>query len=467
MSGIIRRLTLSAVVLSIAIVGVAAQDGLGGGQAAMMAKFVWEVPSSVVLPLKALIAKGFMPLERKANAATAPTFVLLKLDTGEPAWQADLTSDVQSLNATDDEVIIATRDKVLGFALADGKTLWEQPLKGRIDTGWEPPPSFAQIQWFRDLRTPGQGIGGGFLVAKGRVMVCVDTVLYALDPKTGKIQWQKAAGWSFGCPLADTAGLVLAATSDQGLRAFDIATGDEKWARTELSGVQPVMVVEDELYCATRDGLHRVDPATGELLWTAKIPADAAEKACAVGDRLVVQRSNDVYIVVRKTGEIVGYTETAGQSSAVGHDCVFYQGKQGGEVVCVTVADVETKWHQASADPGASRLFLAGGVVVALNPGLVQGFDVQEGKRLWKRPSGAGMLFDTSTFAADDRTAYVHVANEMRGYGLRSGVQSLSMIGDFFFVHFMQVMHDTLYLHSGKPCVESMGAIPLKKSEDQ
>ena len=77
------------------------------------------------------------------------------------------------------------------------------------------------------------------------------------------------------------------------------------------------------------------------------------------------------------------------------------------------------------------------------------------------RATAAGHLFDTSTWAADDKAAFFHTSDAVFGYALETGGHRLAMGGQFFFVHWMRVQNETLYLH----CGESLGAIPLEERE--
>jgi len=430
----------------------------------MVAKFVWEVPARIVLPLDGLLARGRMLVTRAGPRPGQPQLALVNLATGETMWAVDLPSDIQALHTTDDALVTAIGDKVLGLAHADGNTLWEQPLKGMLDRGWTTTPFFQQIQWFRDLGAATDGVGGAFLARNDRVLAKVGTVVYSLDARTGQVHWEQEVGFSLGFPLTAAGDRVLAATSDNGLIALNSDTGDVEWARAELARVSPIYVLGDDLYCADTQVHYRLDPDTGETLWTAKVPSGMGERLYRVEDRLVLQRPHDISVIVRDTGEVAGTAQTAPQASAVGRDCVFYHAPQG-DLYCTSVANVETKWHQPPTGAGAGRMFVAGDVLVTLAPGLVQAFSAETGKSLWARKAGPGRLWDTSTWASDDRTAYVHDADMLCGYALHGGAHVVQMQGRFFFVHYMRVMNDTLYLHSGKPAEESIGAAPLKGGE--
>jgi outer membrane protein assembly factor BamB len=430
-------------------------------------KAIWEVPSNIVLPLEELIEKGFVPVVRKPQGAQTPVLAFVKLETGATVWTLDLPGDVQAIHATKDVLIAAASKHIAGISLADGKVLWQQPLVGMLNTGGAIDPRFGQIQWFKDKAILGQGIGGAFLVVKDRVFVCVGGILYAIDVMTGKVAWQKKLGFSLSYPLTAFGDTVIAATSDNGLGALAADTGKVVWVFSALKDAKPVIVIDEELYAATRDGLFKIDPKTAKILWRAAIPGEGKEKIHPVGDRLIVERDNDVSVLKRDSGEALWRVEEFGLHSAVNKGRIYYYTKSAESIVCVNAEDLKTVWKTTPTDRGPWNLFASGDAVVALTPGLIEGFDAETGRPLWKRESGPGVLYDTSTWAADDKAAFFHLPSEVRGFALRSGRWTLSMPGHFFFVHWMRVQNNTLYLHSGKPNEQSLGAIPLRVVEQE
>lgn len=428
-------------------------------------KAIWEVPGNVVLPLEELLDKGLVPMVRKAQAAAKPTLVLIKLETGETVWSLELTSDISALNVVKDVLVLAVFDRVAGVSLTDGKVLWQQPLVGMLDTGRAVSPQFGQIQWFRDRSIRGQGIGGAFLVVKDRVFVCVGGTLYALDPMTGQVAWQQKLGFSLSYPLTAVGDQIVAATVDNGLGALSADSGKVLWALRELKSVQPILVIGEELYAASHEALFRVDPRTGNTLWKANLSQHGKLNVYGAGDQLVVKRDLEVAILKRDSGEVLWTAETSPMHSTVSGKQVYYSTKQHGKLVCVSVTDQSTKWQTAPAVPGVWGAFVSGDTLVALSPGMIEGHDIETGKLLWNHEAGPGVLYDTSTWAADEKAAYFHLPNEVRGFSLRTGRWVLSVPGQFFFVHWMQVLNGALYLHSGKPGEESLGAIPLKEEE--
>jgi len=450
-------------VLVLAVTVSALAQGLGGDAEIKPepTKYIWETFGPVVLPLPQLLAQGVVPLQQ-GGFGKPVKLALVKLATGEPLWTADLPWDIQALNATKEILVVACLRQVLGLSLADGKKLWEQPLVDRLDTGWETPPNFAQIQWFRLQRTPGQGIGGAFLAKEDGLFVCVGSICYRLDPLTGKPAWQQSYGGSLSHPLTAMGERVLVATMYKCLGALDASSGEAKWSNTDLKNCGPLWPIGDELYTTNLEAFYKVDPANGTILWSAKITRDTAGQVFVLGDRVVYRRTDDISVLNRDTGEILGQAKTGSTLSAVGTDRVFYIPPGAKEIMCTLVKDIKLAWR-APCEENFHHLIVAGNTLVGITWTRVSGYDAEQGTRLWTHvPGFAQGMFDDSTWATDDRNVYVHLKDQVLGCDLRSGRWTLALSGSFFFVHWMDARNDALYLHSGKPTQESIGAVPVK-----
>jgi outer membrane protein assembly factor BamB len=432
--------------------------GQGLGQA-RQAELIWEVPANVVLPLGDLTERGLMPVVRKAGGAGA-TLALVKLDTGEVAWSVPLEHDVSAANVAGDVLAIAIHQGLLGIAVTDGEVLWQQPLSGMLATGQAHTATFAQMQWFEDRRTGAGGIGGAFLSAHDRLYTCVGGIVYALEPETGAIVWQRQVGFTLAHPLGAIGDMVLAPTFDRGLAALEADGGGAAWQNPQAGQLSPLFVVGEELYGANLQGLHRIDPDTGDVLWTARAQGgDPSMQVRDLEDRLLVLGSQSVSVVDKATGEVLGHVRTRPLAWAVAEGVLYYRDMQRGDIVCIGLDDLGTRWNVAPANMAAERLFVAGDALVVVAAGAIQALDRNTGKALWQAEPGPGKLFDASTWAADDTTVYFHTADAVCGYAVEGGAPVLWVHGRFFFVSYMHVAHDTLYLHAS----ESLGAVSLQR----
>ncbi len=421
---------------------------------------LWETPGHLILPDKPLLDRGLVLLQRTAENQQE-TLTLVRLQDGATLWAVPIDGPIASSNVAGEVVLIALRDRVMGLAVPDGKLLWEQPLTFPIDTGWAVSPQFAQSQWFKDRSISGQGTGGGLLVIGDRFFLCVQGTIFGASAQTGDILWKRKLCFSLSFPLLGYGELVLAATSDKGFGALNAADGSVVWGHG-LNRVQAVFTVGDEIYAAHKDeGLVRLEPASGQVLWQAAIDTEPKMKLTPVGNRLVVQCDQAVHILDREHGDRLWKGDHPGLKSALRDDVIYYQDGAKGPLVCKQVADLAERWRVKPKDPGVWSLHAAPETLIVMAPGTVEGFDLQTGGQHWWRTSGPGVLYDTATWTSNERGVFVHHANETRGFDLTSGRWVLRLPGRFFFVHWMHVQHDTLYLHSGAPGSQSLGAIPI------
>ncbi len=129
------------------------------------------------------------------------------------------------------------------------------------------------------------------IIAEGRVYVgCKSGKLYALDAKTGEVQWTFRAGG----PIMHTAGYaqgrVMVAAMDGGVYAVHAATGKQEWVFSNRCPRAPcthgrrrhgfstaVLLAEDKVFAVDRGGrLFALNLADGKELWhyDAAAPAD-------------------------------------------------------------------------------------------------------------------------------------------------------------------------------------------------
>ena len=424
------------------------------------ARYVWEAWGTVVLPLPELLEQGLLAMTQATENRQQPDLVMVDLATGEILWSVNLPSKPRAINTTGGVLLLALWDRVAAVSVADGSVGWQQPLEGMLNTGGDLTPEFQQSQWFRDRNRPGQGIGGAFLAANGMFYVTVDGTTYALRPSSGAIAWQRKVGFSLSSPLVACGDAIIAATMDQGLGALSAESGEVLWS-LDLKHVSEIFVLEGELYCASNEGLWRLDPASGDVIWGRPLPADQAEVLYAVGDRLVVQRTGDVSVFGRADGEPLRQFETRRMASVIAGGQVVYATGQSGAITCVGVADLQPVWQAPFGSIVLSRLLVADDTVVAIAPDLVSGYDLASGEKLWSYQPRPGRLIHSETWATGSGCFFFHLPDQVLGCASRSGEWTLALPGEFFFVHWMHVRDDTLYLHSGEPSEESLGAIPL------
>ncbi|WP_436345710.1 outer membrane protein assembly factor BamB family protein [Natronorubrum sp. FCH18a] len=165
----------------------------------------------------------------------------------EAAWTVDHDGSVA---VADDTVYTTTADGVVALDAADGTRLWEN---ADVDAG---DPAVAgemvylnggdivaldredgSVRWESDL-DPGETMSS-HTVAYDGVFVVVDGILYALEADDGSVRWQK-----------DTA-------------VVESRNGDER----ESEFTPGTAAMNGVVYAETEDGVLAFDPATGETIW--------------------------------------------------------------------------------------------------------------------------------------------------------------------------------------------------------
>ena len=168
------------------------------------------------------------------------------VQTGERIWSQPLLDG--------GAIYVAALDKhVRAISIADGRERWTMSLSGAI---------------------PGDSaIEGGLLVVGS-----FDRTLHALDADTGVEEWAFAGdGWFWARPLiaGDT---VYAASTRGSVYALNASGGDGgrvRWHFRQIDSeirVRPVLTGGLLVVAAEEATIWGLDPATGELRWTASLP---------------------------------------------------------------------------------------------------------------------------------------------------------------------------------------------------
>jgi len=241
--------------------------------------------------------------------------------------------------------------RVLCFAKADGKPLWETII----------PPG----PWIlKDLRG---GYGAPTPCSDGRhVYVLFGSAALAALDLDGKILWQKPLPkFDFDVALGTSPILyqdTLILDCDQtkkasSIIAFDKATGDIRWEakrpETDFAHCTPVIVQvagQPQMLVAATKALQGLDPASGKILWWCAAPGDSA-------------------------------------SPAYDGKLVYSDSGRGGKGVCVDptgmgdVSATHVKWTYPQIPEGLASPIMAQGLVWRVHgPEIVKAFRLEDGK---------------------------------------------------------------------------------------
>ena len=279
--------------------------------------------------------------------------------------------------------------RVLCFAKADGKLLWE--------TAVEPGPLI-----LKDLRG---GYGAPTPCTDGQRIYAVfgSAVVAALD-FAGKLVWRKEiANHAFDVALGSSPilfGETVILDCDQtgktsSIVAFDKATGEIRWEakrpETGFAHTTPVIVNvagQPQMLVSATNALQGVDPASGKILWWCGAAGDAS-------------------------------------SPAFGEGLVFSDSGRGGKAVCVDpagagdVTKTHLKWTYPQIPEGLSSAIIADGFVWRTHsPEIVKCIRLADGQLVFSERL-PGVSTWASPFATDDGRIYF--ASAGKSYVLKAG----------------------------------------------
>lgn len=155
----------------------------------------------------------------------------------------------------DDTVYIATYEKLYALSLQTGQPAWETPLGSQMNF----------------VGTP---------AAEGdSISVSVGPLLVALDRSNGEERWRVETPNQFFW-LALGYGLVYIGNADSYFYAYEQATGEERWKFKSSFGTDEVWsapaIAAETVYAGSRDqNVYALDANTGQQKWAFKTAGDA------------------------------------------------------------------------------------------------------------------------------------------------------------------------------------------------
>jgi glucose dehydrogenase len=222
-------------------------------------------------------------------------------------------------------------------------------------------------------------------IARGVVFAgSSDGYLYAVDLGTGRARWRYRAGEEVGTTPAVSGGTVFVATLQDTLVAVDAETGAWKWHHRRdapasgftVRGAAGPTVADGVVYGAFSDGtVVALDAGTGAARWERK---------------------------VAPAGQFMDV-----DSTPVVHEGVVFVAAFSGLIAALDATTGKDVW--TSRSPGASRVALAGDVVVAVTTTQAVGLSRGDGTVLWTsplrgQPGGAPLAVGRRVFIPEDRS---------------------------------------------------------------
>ncbi len=119
-------------------------------------------------------------------------------------------------------------------------------------------------RWLAHLDTE---ITASAVLAADRLVVPTKKGLIALDLRTGRKAWEHVADYGCDAAPAVRGGRVFAAFKNDGVRAFDLGTGEQEFRRP-VAPSGALLLDGDVLIVGTEDGeLLRIHPDSGRVVW--------------------------------------------------------------------------------------------------------------------------------------------------------------------------------------------------------
>jgi outer membrane protein assembly factor BamB len=318
--------------------------------------------------------------------------VAVDATTGEELWRHPFGQYPSIASLTEGAVFVTDEDELVAIDSATGETLWHTGLPSYAE-GWQLSADSTLVGILVDTRKTFDVTVAGYdsatgeerwrtavgegsdqpviarLVAgnEGTVIASLfgfdlSSSLVAIDATSGEIAWRADQLESLSLATIEsvigTAGDVVVVTTtdaDQkhGVAGLDVATGAVRWQTSRLDGV---LVVDDGLIVGPRTntdgtgGLGALDPASGTLLWSAKItgvddPQGVTGGTSTLADGLVVVALAPSADGARTRAEAVAVDATTGglvwKADYREFEALFVEGAGAGAVFFTAVKGTE------------------------------------------------------------------------------------------------------------------------------
>jgi eukaryotic-like serine/threonine-protein kinase len=261
------------------------------------------------------------------------TLVAVDLNRGRITWRREVASAVAP-SVGDGFVFVAGAAGVEALSAAGGQTRWRTPIPGRLltvtwDNGWLLCSNDAgdlaalratdgELIWRASLGSalvlpPAAGLDRVYLALDGGQVL-------SLDLQTGVRSWARSLeGRITGMRAAN--GQLVVGTTANAVFSLDLASGRQRW-RWRVGGdvVGPAASDDKHVYFASRDNILRsVDIRSGNLRWTADLPARPVGGPQVLAGRVVVPLSTSVGLFDPRNGKPDAPVTVSGEMSAAPH----------------------------------------------------------------------------------------------------------------------------------------------------
>lgn len=233
-----------------------------------------------------------------------------------------------------------------------------------------------------------------------------DGWVHAVRPD-GKLAWEYRAGGAFPGPPVVDGDTVYVGSSEGTLHAIAVGTGKARWryeSKEEL-GTRPVVAGGVVYVASLQDTLFAVDARTGTWKWHHRREAreemtirGAAAPVLGAGAVFAAYSDGFVAALDPQNGRPLWERLVAPPGEQLDVDGLAVEGNRvfaaaySGAVVALEADTGKTIWTFRA--PGAVRVAVAGGVVVAATLTTVHGLSPADGAPLWSAPLGGAPWSD-------------------------------------------------------------------------
>jgi outer membrane protein assembly factor BamB len=282
-------------------------------------------------------------------------------DTGKEKWKFKSRMPIASTPAIGDQTIyfVSSTGALAAIDLASGQPKWvfateyERKFEARNLHGYPPAAQSIPDAWDVFISSPA--------LANGKVYFgSGDGNVYAVDAKTGLLQWKFATKDVVHASPAVAGGIVYVGSWDSALYALDAETGQLKW--TFEAGQDPTIhnqvgfqsspaIVDGTVYVGCRDAhVYAIDAATGRKRWDYP-----TSKSWVIGTPAV--RDGTVYVGTSDTARIMALDAKTGRlkfnfsakayvfSSAALAGDLLYVGNHAGRLFAVNAKTGDMAWE--------------------------------------------------------------------------------------------------------------------------
>jgi outer membrane protein assembly factor BamB len=289
-------------------------------------------------------------------------------------------------------------------AVAPGMRTTLPPAPRQLfDVAWQRPFVVSPALDWRPIEPGGAEVDP----VSGLVLVATrDGWLHAVRPD-GTLAWEYQTGAAAPGGAAVDGDTVYLGTSEGALHAIAIGTGKARWryeAKEEL-GTRPVVADGTVYVTSLQDTLFAVDARTGAWRWHHRREGREGMSirgaaSAAVGGGAVYAGYSDGFVAALDpaNGRVLWERLVAPAGEQLDVDGLAYEGGKlfaaaySGAVLALDASTGKTVWSFAA--PGASRVSLAAGIVVAATTTTVHGLSPADGAPLWSAPLGGAPWAD-------------------------------------------------------------------------